>query len=260
MSIATQTFSEKKRIGHNFVGMKFGQLTVIKVLEKCPRTGYFCLCKCDCGSEKIAQSFYLKNGNTKSCGCLISKIIQNKNPNYIGSKFGKLTIIERTKERKDNGSVLYKCLCECGNEKLTLISILKSGKCVSCGCSRLNRKSYNIKNQKQNRYKKVLKRGHPNADKFGYILEHIYVMSKHLERKINPKETIHHKNGIKSDNRIENLELWASRHPKGQRIEDMIDFCISYLNDYKMEALRDEYTNPKNIKTDEGQGSKSSNC
>lgn len=76
---------------------------------------------------------------------------------------------------------------------------------------------------------------HPNAYKNGKVPEHVIVMSEALGRPLHKGETVHHLNGIRTDNRIENLELWAIGQPAGQRVADMIAFCLEFLTRYQGE-------------------------
>ena len=91
------------------------------------------------------------------------------------------------------------------------------------------------------KYSYIPAMGHPNADTKGYIAEHRLIMSEHLGRPLLPKENVHHKNGDRMDNRLENLELWDTSQPSGQRIPDKIEYALQILNQYAPHLLKEKY-------------------
>jgi len=79
---------------------------------------------------------------------------------------------------------------------------------------------------------------HPNARQKGDVPEHVLVMSDALGRGLHPGESVHHKNGQRGDNRIENLELRPTSHGRGQTVDDLVLFAVEILQTYRPELLR----------------------
>lgn len=116
----------------NMIGKKFGKLTVISRSDKVVKAGHIYYdCQCDCGNTVEARGSRLRSGITKHCGC-------GRKRNLIGQKFGRLTVIKDSGERKDangyKGTVLWHCKCECGGEINVRSDSLTSGMTRSCGC------------------------------------------------------------------------------------------------------------------------------
>ena len=89
-----------------------------------------------------------------------------------------------------------------------------------------------IRYQTDDGYIVVSAKGHPNAIRGNRILEHRLIMSKMLRRTLRSDEIVHHKNGIRNDNRPENLELWTKGHPTSQRVSDQVRWAKEILKRY----------------------------
>lgn len=119
---------------------RFGKLTAVEATEARTEKGVTVWrCRCDCGNEVLVPLTQLTQGYRKSCGCL-------SNPprkDYIGKKFGRLTVLDYAGKR--NGMHYWTCRCDCGNQTQIGQTPLQSGKTQSCGCLRSDALVQNMK-------------------------------------------------------------------------------------------------------------------
>jgi hypothetical protein len=130
-------------------------------------------------------------------------------------------------------------------------------RCAVDGCDRIARADFmciahhaRIKlrgNADPSPVRPIAPKGSGHLDKAGYRrvarngrleMEHRLVMEAALGRGLLPEETVHHRNGQRADNRIENLELWSKAQPFGQRVEDKVTWALELLRLYRPDALR----------------------
>jgi hypothetical protein len=120
----------------DLTGQKFGRLTVVNRAENDNLGKPKWNCKCDCGESVATRSSSLKNGGSKSCGCLLKEkaVIQvrSKAHDLTGMVFYRLTVISRVYSRINGAH--WECLCDCGNSTIVRTADLNNGSTKSCGC------------------------------------------------------------------------------------------------------------------------------
>ena len=111
-------------------GQRFGDVIVLYRIKNEYSTGTKWRCQCDCGNFVDFTSRSLHYNKNLNCGCKKKKYQKVK----IGEKYGFLTVIEKTnKRRQSDGSILYKCKCDCGNIVELAQDGLLRGTNQSCG-------------------------------------------------------------------------------------------------------------------------------
>lgn len=142
----------------------FGRLTVLERAEDyISKSGEKLVqwkCLCECGNVCYVTTKQLRNGKTKSCGCLRKEktIERNKHTakNLTGQKFGKLTALYPTEKRTIENYIIWQCKCDCGNECEVSSGNLLRGHTQSCGCLIKEKNAEKIKDLTGQRFGKLV--------------------------------------------------------------------------------------------------------
>lgn len=126
----------KKRRRDDLTGRKFGRLTVLyrngEYVHAHGTVPYW-LCQCECGVQKLVLANALRSGRTLSCGCLHREVC-SKVTDLTGRRYGRLTVLGFAGKHGKGQFIHWRCLCDCGLEKIVRGTSLTNGHTTSCGC------------------------------------------------------------------------------------------------------------------------------
>lgn len=159
----------------------------------------------------------------------------------VGEKYSRLLIVSEIEPLSGHRRVL--CRCDCGNMHEVGLAHLRSGKIKSCGClflgharnqpTRERSPSWRGGRRIDDGYVLIYMPEHPRSKKNGYVREHTVIMENKLGRYLLPQENVHHIDGNKTNNNPDNLELWSTSQPSGQRVADKLEWARKIIKLYE---------------------------
>lgn len=122
-------------------GDRFSRLVVVEKGPSLNSGARTWKCRCDCGGERLAASYNLRRGKTKSCGCLARTAQRQRRKREggprcdsvkVGERFGRLVVVDYLPSNAQGIRCL--CRCDCGNATEVSGKTLRSYHSQSCGC------------------------------------------------------------------------------------------------------------------------------
>lgn len=152
---------------------------------------------------------------------------------YLASEFHSLATRQSNERRFPDGKVELTCP-HCAQAFYLAPSQTVNRKFCSRVCMKAYAIEQPVRQTARGGYIKVFVGvGTPGALGSGHILEHRWVMQQQMGRPLLKHENVHHLNGDRTDNRLENLELWSKSQPCGQRVVDKIRWAREFLAQYE---------------------------